>query len=73
MYLTLPLPVQRTWEHTIHWVPYDVTKPHVKIPIHLHRDSAIKDVKLLLKKWMGTPVEHVSSNPQWYSIELTET
>jgi hypothetical protein len=31
MYLTLPLPVQRFWEHTINWVPYDITKPHLKV------------------------------------------
>jgi ubiquitin carboxyl-terminal hydrolase 4/11/15 len=31
MYLTLPLPVQRSWEHTVHWVPYDITKEHVKV------------------------------------------
>jgi ubiquitin carboxyl-terminal hydrolase 4/11 len=30
-YLTLPLPVQRSWEHTVYWVPYDITKPHVKV------------------------------------------
>ncbi|KAG8754786.1 CSN-associated deubiquitinating enzyme Ubp12 [Serendipita sp. 396] len=58
MYLTLPLPVQRSWEHTINWVPYDVTKPHLRIPIQLSRDASIKDIKLLMKKWMGTPVEN---------------
>jgi ubiquitin carboxyl-terminal hydrolase 4/11 len=31
MYLTLPLPVQRSWEHTVHWVPYDITKAHVRV------------------------------------------
>lgn len=58
MYLTLPLPVQRSWEHTIHWVPYAIEKPHLKIPVQLSRDGNIKDLKLLMKKWMGTPVEN---------------
>jgi ubiquitin carboxyl-terminal hydrolase 4/11 len=30
-YLTLPLPVQRSWEHAVYWVPYDITKAHVKV------------------------------------------
>jgi ubiquitin carboxyl-terminal hydrolase 4/11 len=30
MYLTLPLPVG-LWEHTVYWVPYDITKAHVKV------------------------------------------
>jgi ubiquitin carboxyl-terminal hydrolase 4/11 len=34
MYLTLPLPVQRLWEHTVHWVPYDIEKPHLKVRNH---------------------------------------
>lgn len=31
MYLTLPLPVQKKWKHTIFYVPWDVEKAHVKV------------------------------------------
>lgn len=58
MYLTLPLPVLRIWEHEICWVPYDVEKPRLQIPVQLSKDASIKDLKLLMKKWMGTPVEN---------------
>lgn len=31
MYLTLPLPIQKKWKHTIYYVPWDLNKPHVKV------------------------------------------
>ena len=31
-----------------------------QIPVQLSKDSSIKDLKLLMKKWMGTPVNNVS-------------
>ncbi|KAG9058490.1 CSN-associated deubiquitinating enzyme Ubp12 [Serendipita sp. 407] len=58
MFLTLPLPVQPPWEHIINWVPYDLTKRRLRIPVQLSRDASIKDLKSLMKKWMGTPVEN---------------
>ena len=31
MYLTLPLPVNKKWKHTIYYVPWDTAKPHVTV------------------------------------------
>ena len=31
MYLTLPLPVQKKWRHTVYYVPWDLSKPHAKV------------------------------------------
>jgi ubiquitin carboxyl-terminal hydrolase 4/11 len=31
MYLTLPLPEQKKWRHDIFYVPWDLSKPHVKV------------------------------------------
>lgn len=31
MYLTLPLPIQKMWQHAIYYVPWDMHKPHVKV------------------------------------------
>jgi ubiquitin carboxyl-terminal hydrolase 4/11/15 len=31
MYLTLPLPVQKKWRHVVFFVPWDLSKPHVKV------------------------------------------
>jgi ubiquitin carboxyl-terminal hydrolase 4/11/15 len=31
MYLTLPLPVNKKWKHTIYYVPWDTAQPHVTV------------------------------------------
>lgn len=31
MYLTLPLPVEKKWSHTIYYIPWDQAKPHVEV------------------------------------------
>ena len=31
MYLTLPLPIQKKWRHSIYYIPWDLSKPHVKV------------------------------------------
>ncbi|KAG6832675.1 hypothetical protein H0H87_000857 [Tephrocybe sp. NHM501043] len=52
MYLTLPLPVHKKWKHTIYFVPWDLRKPHVKVPVEINRDASFKDLKILLGRWM---------------------
>lgn len=59
MYLTLPLPVQKFWNHVIHWVPWSSRKSRLKVPIQLPRDASCKDMKKLFFKWFDTPVENV--------------
>ncbi|RPD76448.1 cysteine proteinase [Lentinus tigrinus ALCF2SS1-7] len=56
MYFTLPLPVQKKWSHDILYIPWDLEKRHLKIPIEINRDSSFKDVRQLLGRWMdATP------------------
>lgn len=52
MYLTLPLPIQKKWSHSIFYVPWDNGKPHVKIPIEVNRNASFKEVRHLLGRWM---------------------
>ncbi|KAJ7714742.1 hypothetical protein B0H16DRAFT_1617898 [Mycena metata] len=59
MYLTLPLPVQKKWKHTILYVPWDATKPHVKVPVEISRDASFKDLRQLLGRWMGAPPDNL--------------
>ncbi|KAF9563070.1 cysteine proteinase [Agrocybe pediades] len=59
MYLTLPLPIQKKWKHSIYYIPWDLTKPHVKIPVEINRDASFKDLRVLLGRWMGAPAENL--------------
>ncbi|TFY56209.1 hypothetical protein EVJ58_g7783, partial [Rhodofomes roseus] len=52
MYLTLPLPIQKKWRHNVYYIPWDVTKPHVKVPIEINRDASFKELRQLLGRWM---------------------
>ncbi|KAF9482583.1 cysteine proteinase [Pholiota conissans] len=53
MYLTLPLPIQKKWTHTVFYIPWDLDKPHLKIPVEINRDASFKDLKALVGRWMG--------------------
>ncbi|KAG2113122.1 uncharacterized protein F5147DRAFT_62881 [Suillus discolor] len=53
MYLTLPLPVNKKWWHVIHYVPWDPSILHKKVPVEISRDSSFRDLKNLLGRWMG--------------------
>ncbi|KAJ7203950.1 hypothetical protein B0H12DRAFT_474594 [Mycena haematopus] len=59
MYLTLPLPVQKKWKHSIFYVPWDVNKPHVKVPVEIGRDASFRDLRQLLGRWMGAPPDNL--------------
>ncbi|KAJ7763535.1 hypothetical protein DFH07DRAFT_882362 [Mycena maculata] len=59
MYLTLPLPVQKKWKHNIFYVPWDVDKPHVKVPVDIGRDASFKDLRQLLGRWLGVPPDNL--------------
>ncbi|KZT18330.1 cysteine proteinase [Neolentinus lepideus HHB14362 ss-1] len=59
MYLTLPLPVKKKWRHEIYYVPWDLSKPHLKVPIEINRDSSFKDVRQLLGRWMGSSPDNL--------------
>ncbi len=59
MYLTLPLPIQKKWSHSIFYVPWDNGKPHVKIPIEVNRNASFKEVRHLLGRWMEVDPDNV--------------
>ncbi|KAI0766593.1 cysteine proteinase [Trametes elegans] len=70
MYLTLPLPVQKKWQHTILYIPWDLQKPHVRVPVELNRHSSFKDLRQLLGRWMGANPDNLLTleifNHQFY-------
>ncbi|KAI6149803.1 cysteine proteinase [Pisolithus tinctorius] len=59
MYLTLPIPIERKWSHTIRYVPWDPSKPHVEVPVEIVRGATFKDLRSLLGRWMGVPAENL--------------
>jgi ubiquitin carboxyl-terminal hydrolase 4/11/15 len=60
MYLTLPLPVTKTWQHTIHYVPWDSSKPPLAVEIEVPKDSSYGYLKKMFGRWFGVPPENVS-------------
>ncbi|KAF9499335.1 UCH-domain-containing protein [Pleurotus eryngii] len=59
MYLTLPLPVDKKWRHTIYYIPWDVSRPHMKVPIELSHNASFKEVRQLLGRWMDATPENL--------------
>ncbi|KAJ7625556.1 hypothetical protein FB45DRAFT_921756 [Roridomyces roridus] len=59
MYLTLPLPIQKKWKHEVLYVPWDVTKPHLKVPVEIGRDASFRDLRQLLGRWMDVPPDNL--------------
>ncbi|KAJ3861043.1 cysteine proteinase [Lentinula novae-zelandiae] len=59
MYLTLPLPVQKKWRSIVYYVPWDMKKPHLKVPIEIGRDASFKDLRALLGRWVNAPPENL--------------
>ncbi|KZT63497.1 cysteine proteinase [Daedalea quercina L-15889] len=59
MYLTLPLPIQKKWRHDIYYIPWDMSKPHVKVPIEINRDASFKELRQLLGRWVGAEPDHL--------------
>ncbi|KAF7350667.1 Ubiquitin carboxyl-terminal hydrolase 4 [Mycena sanguinolenta] len=57
MCLTLPLP--KKWKHSIYYVPWDVNKPHVKVPVEIGWEASFKDLRQLLGRWMGAPPDNL--------------
>ncbi|KAG8862154.1 CSN-associated deubiquitinating enzyme Ubp12 [Tulasnella sp. 330] len=60
MYLTLPLPFHKTWEHEVYFVTWDNDRPNYKLlmfgsslqtQVMLPSTSTFRDIKVLLGKW----------------------
>ena len=69
MYLTLPLPIQKKWTHTILYIPWDTSKPHVKVPVEVGRNASFKDVRQLLGRWMKAEPDNVCSSTDFMKEE----
>ncbi|KAL0955336.1 hypothetical protein HGRIS_004219 [Hohenbuehelia grisea] len=52
MYLTLPLPIEKKWQHNVYYIPWDMSKPHLKVPVEIGRDASFRDLRTLLGRWM---------------------
>ncbi|PFH51822.1 hypothetical protein AMATHDRAFT_74701 [Amanita thiersii Skay4041] len=59
MYLTLPLPIKKKWRHTIHYIPWENNKPHLKIPVEVDGDVSFKEVRAILGRWMNIPPDNL--------------
>ncbi|KAF8582776.1 cysteine proteinase [Ramaria rubella] len=51
MYLTLPLPIKKKWQHDIYFIPWDTEKPHLRIPVELDYDASFKELRRILGRW----------------------
>ncbi|KAH6915962.1 ubiquitin-specific protease [Coprinopsis sp. MPI-PUGE-AT-0042] len=59
MYLTLPIPVQKKWKHTIYFIPWDLEERHIKVPIEINRDASFKDLRALFGRWVEAVPENL--------------
>ncbi|KAH7318841.1 hypothetical protein B0J17DRAFT_686237 [Rhizoctonia solani] len=65
MYLTLPLPVTKTWKHVIHWVPWDTRKTPLAVEIEVPKDSSYGYLKKLFGRWFGVEPENLLAAEVW--------
>ncbi|ELU36169.1 ubiquitin-specific protease [Rhizoctonia solani AG-1 IA] len=61
MYLTLPLPVTKTWRHIIHWVTWDTRKRTLAVEIEVPKDPSYGYLKKLFAKWFRVKAESMST------------
>ncbi|CAE6531128.1 unnamed protein product [Rhizoctonia solani] len=65
MYLTLPLPVTKTWRHIVHWVPWDAKKTPLAVEIEVPKDSSYGYLKKLFGKWFAVEPENLLAAEVW--------
>ncbi|CAE6440910.1 unnamed protein product [Rhizoctonia solani] len=65
MYLTLPLPVTKTWRHIIHWVPWDMRKTPLAVDIEVPKDSSYGYLKKLFGRWFAVDPENLLAAEVW--------
>ncbi|KAG9093044.1 CSN-associated deubiquitinating enzyme Ubp12 [Ceratobasidium sp. UAMH 11750] len=66
MYLTLPLPITKTWRHIIHYVPWDSNKPPLAVQIEVPKDSSYGYLKKLFGRWFNVDPENACSREAIY-------
>lgn len=62
MYLTLPLPIQKKWSHTIRYIPWNPSEQAVCIPVEIDRNASFKDLRHLIGRWKGVDPDNVRSS-----------
>lgn len=65
MYLTLPLPVDRRWSHAINFVPLSPKEKALTVPVDLHANSSVRDIKNLLGRWLGKDAQKMQIVEVW--------
>ncbi|KAG8705921.1 CSN-associated deubiquitinating enzyme Ubp12 [Ceratobasidium sp. 394] len=65
MYLTLPLPITKTWRHIIHYVPWDSNKPPLAVQIEVPKDSSYGYLKKLFGRWFNVDPENLLAAEVW--------
>ncbi|KAG9101655.1 CSN-associated deubiquitinating enzyme Ubp12 [Ceratobasidium sp. UAMH 11750] len=60
MYLTLPLPITKTWRHIIHFMPWDSSKPPLAVQIEVPKDSSSGYLKKLFRRRLNVDPKNVS-------------
>ncbi|QRW03468.1 ubiquitin carboxyl-terminal hydrolase [Ceratobasidium sp. AG-Ba] len=65
MYLTLPLPITKTWRHTVHYVPWDTHKPALAVQIEVPKDSSYGYLKKIFGRWFGVEPENLLAAEVW--------
>ncbi|KAJ1299573.1 hypothetical protein OPQ81_002539 [Rhizoctonia solani] len=65
MYLTLPLPVTKTWRHVVHYVPWDIRKTPLAVEIEVPKDSSYGYLKKLFGRWFGVEPENLLAAEVW--------
>ncbi|EIN05985.1 cysteine proteinase [Punctularia strigosozonata HHB-11173 SS5] len=72
MYLTLPLPIKKKWKHTIFYVPADLSKRHVRVPVEIGADASFKELRALLGRWMEADPNKLLTleefSHRWYRV-----
>ncbi|KAF8597077.1 cysteine proteinase [Ceratobasidium sp. AG-I] len=65
MYLTLPLPITKTWRHLVHYIPWEISKPQLAVQIEVPKDSSYGYLKKLFGRWFDTDPERLLAAEVW--------
>ncbi|KAG9088186.1 CSN-associated deubiquitinating enzyme Ubp12, partial [Ceratobasidium sp. 392] len=65
MYLTLPLPITKTWRHIIHYVPWNLNSPPLAVQIEVPKDSSYGFLKKMFGRWFSVDPENLLAVEVW--------
>ncbi|KAG8723883.1 CSN-associated deubiquitinating enzyme Ubp12 [Ceratobasidium sp. 395] len=64
-YLTLPLPITKTWRHVIHCVPWESIGPPLAAQVEVLKDSSYGYLKKLFGRWFHVDPENLLAVEIW--------